>query len=163
MMRRSRWGWIAAAAALTGLDLWSKGLFPYEGGYERVLIDGFLTIKPVYNPGGIWSLPVPPVLLLVTTSLAVPLLALWILLPDRGTVLENAAKSLVLAGAAGNCVDRVRFGKVRDFLDVHLAFADYTWPTFNVADAAIVVGVVLLLLASLTHAPHRGAEGKAAR
>ncbi|MGQ0612491.1 MAG: signal peptidase II [Planctomycetaceae bacterium] len=163
MMRRSRWAWIAAAAALTGLDLWSKGLFPYEGGYQRVLIDGFLTIKPIYNPGGIWSLPIPPDLLLVATALAVPLLAIWILFPARGSVLECAAKSLVLAGAAGNCVDRLLFGKVRDFLDVHLAFADYTWPTFNVADAAIVVGVGLLLIASFRRAPERGAGETATR
>ena len=51
----------------------------------------------------------------------------------------------MLGGALGNLVDRIRLGEVVDFLDVHLP-GGYTWPTFNVADSAIVVGVIMLLL-----------------
>ena len=54
---------------------------------------------------------------------------------------------LVLAGAIGNTIDRLRFGAVVDFLDFH-AFG-YHWPAFNVADSAIVVGAGLILLDSL--------------
>jgi signal peptidase II len=54
---------------------------------------------------------------------------------------------LVLAGAVGNIIDRLRFGAVVDFLDFHLQ--GYHWPAFNVADSAIVIGAGLLLLDSL--------------
>ena len=54
---------------------------------------------------------------------------------------------LVLAGAVGNTIDRVRFGAVVDFLDFHLY--GHHWPAFNVADSAIVVGASLILLDGL--------------
>jgi signal peptidase II len=55
-----------------------------------------------------------------------------------------AALALVLGGALGNVIDRLRFDAVVDFLDFHLA--GYHWPAFNIADSAISVGVVLMLL-----------------
>ena len=55
----------------------------------------------------------------------------------------------MLGGALGNVIDRLRFGAVVDFLDFHVA--GWHWPAFNVADSAIVVGVVLLLWQQLTH------------
>lgn len=67
----------------------------------------------------------------------------------------NAALSLLLAGIIGNLIDRVRLGEVIDFLDFHLG-EKYTWPTFNLADAAICVGAALLALEMLR-------EEKAAR
>ncbi len=57
---------------------------------------------------------------------------------------QQIGLSLVLGGALGNLVDRVRLGEVIDFLDVH--WYRYHWPAFNVADIAICVGVGLLLL-----------------
>lgn len=57
------------------------------------------------------------------------------------------ALGLVMGGAVGNVIDRVRFGAVFDFLDFHVA--GYHWPAFNVADSAIVVGVGLILLDGL--------------
>lgn len=59
----------------------------------------------------------------------------------------SIALGLVIGGALGNVVDRVRFGAVVDFLDVHAA--GWHWPAFNVADSAICVGAVLLVLDSL--------------
>ena len=57
----------------------------------------------------------------------------------------NMAFSLMLAGIFGNLIDRIRLGEVVDFIDLHWAEV-YTWPTFNVADAAICVGAGLLAL-----------------
>ena len=68
--------------------------------------------------------------------------------------LAATALGLVIGGAIGNVVDRVRFGAVVDFLDFHVA--GYHWPAFNVADAAIVVGAGLLLVGGL-FAPRREA------
>ena len=61
------------------------------------------------------------------------------------------ALSLILGGAAGNLIDRLRFGYVIDFLDVHWKNV-YHWPAFNVADSCIVVGVSILFLQSLFQA-----------
>jgi hypothetical protein len=58
-----------------------------------------------------------------------------------------AALTLVMGGALGNVIDRVRFGAVVDFIQWHAA--GYYWPAFNVADSAITLGAVLLLLAQL--------------
>jgi signal peptidase II len=58
---------------------------------------------------------------------------------------------LIFGGAAGNLVDRVRFGAVVDFLDFY--WRAYHWPAFNVADSAISVGVTLLALRMLVEAP----------
>jgi signal peptidase II len=57
------------------------------------------------------------------------------------------ALGLVIGGAIGNVIDRIRWGAVADFLDFHVA--GWHWPAFNVADSAIVVGVALLLLEAL--------------
>ena len=61
--------------------------------------------------------------------------------------LERAGFALVVGGALGNIIDRVRQGAVTDFLDFY--WRDWHWPTFNVADIAITLGAVLILAASL--------------
>ncbi len=58
------------------------------------------------------------------------------------------ALTLVMGGALGNVIDRVRFGAVVDFIQWHVA--GYYWPAFNVADSAITLGAVLLVLEQLT-------------
>ncbi|WP_201860695.1 signal peptidase II [Microvirga soli] len=60
---------------------------------------------------------------------------------------ESVALALILAGALGNLIDRVRDGMVTDFIDLHAA--GYHWPTFNVADIAITLGVTWLVTDSL--------------
>ncbi len=60
---------------------------------------------------------------------------------------QITALSLLLGGATGNLLDRVRMGEVIDFLDFYIG--TYHWPAFNVADSAITIGVAMLLLALL--------------
>jgi len=75
------------------------------------------------------------------------LISVWLLSLLRKHAQERllpAALSLILGGAIGNVIDRLRFDAVVDFLDFHLA--GYHWPAFNVADSAITVGVALMLL-----------------
>ena len=62
----------------------------------------------------------------------------------RMELLPSLGLSLILGGALGNLVDRLRLGMVVDFLDFY--YGDYHWPAFNVADSAITVGVVLMIL-----------------
>ncbi|WP_374377577.1 signal peptidase II [Dongia sp.] len=64
------------------------------------------------------------------------------------------AVGLIIGGALGNVVDRLRFGAVFDFIDFYVG--TWHWPAFNLADSAITVGVVLLLFDALFQSPDRG-------
>ncbi len=65
------------------------------------------------------------------------------------------ALSLILGGAIGNLIDRLIYGYVIDFLDVY--YETWHWPAFNIADSAITVGVILMLLDSFTSSPEETA------
>lgn len=156
MDRRRRAAWLALAVGITVLDLWSKSLWKYPPHYgypheylpdqwtNREIIPGWLHVRAVWNEGAVWSLPIAPTVLLVATLLAVPALTLWLLLPRHVRAWESAGKVLVLGGALGNLWDRIGYRAVRDFVDVYLFGFDY--PVFNVADAALVVGIGILLI-----------------
>jgi len=73
-------------------------------------------------------------------------LTLWLLRLDRGERATAAALSLIIGGAIGNLIDRVQTGRVVDFIDFYVA--NWHWPAFNVADSAITVGILLLLVTS---------------
>lgn len=66
---------------------------------------------------------------------------------------EQLAFGLIIGGAIGNVIDRLRFSAVTDFLDFHLA--GYHWPAFNVADSAIFVGAVILVIDSFFNSPKK--------
>lgn len=112
------------------------------------VIPGLLDLTLVLNPGvafGIFSwLPREWRWLVTIFSLAalVLLCLVAVRIGPRGSRLGCLALGLVFGGAAGNLLDRWRLGVVVDFVDVHWRY--YHWPAFNVADAAITVGVVLL-------------------
>jgi signal peptidase II len=63
---------------------------------------------------------------------------------QRGHLMVSGALALALGGAIGNLFDRVRFGHVIDFFDLHAGTGHTVWPIFNVADSAITVGIILL-------------------
>lgn len=90
--------------------------------------------------------------LLVAVSLGASIgLGLWML--RTSARLLAASLALIVGGALGNAVDRIAYGAVFDF--VHLHFGSFSWYVFNVADAAIVAGVVGLLYDSLVLEPRR--------
>jgi signal peptidase II len=68
---------------------------------------------------------------------------LWLMWNSPNDRRQCAAFGLIVSGAMGNVIDRLRFGYVVDFLDIHLA--GMHWPAFNVADSCICVGAVLLI------------------
>jgi len=85
--------------------------------------------------------------LLLTGLAVVIIIALSVWLWRATTRTSVLALGMIIGGAAGNVVDRVRFGAVVDFLDFH-AFG-YHWPAFNIADSAVCVGAAILVLESL--------------
>jgi signal peptidase II len=86
---------------------------------------------------------------------AVASLAVFIALLRMGNriTLATVALALILGGALGNLHDRIAYGSVIDFIEVHIF--SYHWPDFNVADSSVVIGACLLFLDSLL--PHRNA------
>lgn len=111
-------------------------------GESIALIPGFLSLTYIRNDGGAFGiLGGNQLVLLIASALAVAVV-LWMLLAGEASGLTTAGCGLILGGAAGNLLDRLTAGEVTDY--VHFSF----WYIFNVADAAIVVGVILLLLSS---------------
>jgi signal peptidase II len=84
------------------------------------------------------------ILIAVSSAVSVGLLV-WLLRASR--IFLTAGLGLVLGGAIGNIIDRIHYGRVADFFDFDLIFM--RWPAFNIADMAIVVGVIILMVDSL--------------
>ncbi|HAM50763.1 MAG TPA: signal peptidase II [Nitrospiraceae bacterium] len=83
----------------------------------------------------------------IVISVAAIILISFLLITNR----ENRlGLSLILGGAMGNLIDRIVFGKVTDFIDVFAG--NFHWPAFNVADSALTVGLIVMVLSSLVHA-----------
>lgn len=127
----------------------------------RPLIDGVLSLSHVRNRGaafGILSeagLPYQGAILSIVSLFALGAIAVyWLRLP-REARLPRLALVLVLGGALGNLIDRVRFGYVVDF--IHVYWREHVWPDFNLADSAISTGVVLLFLDMLRSPKHEAA------
>jgi signal peptidase II len=129
----------------------------------RPIIEGFVSLSHVENRGaafGIFSdadLPHQSVLFSLISVLALMAIAAYALRLPKEARLPRVALSLVLGGAVGNLVDRIRLGHVVDF--VHVYWGRHQWPDFNMADSAITVGVALLLF-DMLRAPENGAEPK---
>jgi signal peptidase II len=147
-MSRS-WHWFALALAVIGADQLVKWrvLGRFAPG-EPLAVTGFFNLVLVFNRGaafsfladaGGWQTP-----LFAGFALVAAAVVSWLILKDPQRRLLCLALALVLGGALGNLIDRLRFGHVVDFLDFH-AFGAH-WPAFNVADSAITVGALLLFL-----------------
>ena len=112
------------------------------------VVDGCATLTLVMNPGLAFGLlgGVPARWRWVVAVLSIAALAVLARVALRvlpgGNRLDQVAVGLIFGGAIGNLIDRMRFGAVVDFVDLH--FRGYHWPAFNVADSAISVGVALL-------------------
>ncbi|HRR40137.1 MAG TPA: signal peptidase II [Syntrophales bacterium] len=114
------------------------------------VLDGLFSITYVRNPGAAFGfLATAPVyfraVFFITVTVAAIILILYYLRRyGFGDWKLTLALSLIMGGAVGNLVDRIRSGEVVDFFDVYIG--PYHWPAFNVADSAISVGAVLLLI-----------------
>ena len=135
-----------AAALIVALDQLTKHLVVSTLGDGDVIqvIDGILTFRLTYNPGGAFGLgqSIPGFFTIASALISVMVVYLAWQADDRRWLLPLGA---VLGGGIGNLVDRLvrePGGQVVDFIDLQV------WPLFNVADSAIVVGVAVLFLLS---------------
>ncbi|MCD6498604.1 MAG: signal peptidase II [Deltaproteobacteria bacterium] len=140
---------VLVAATTLALDQtskhWAQSDLQHRKNASISVIEGSLSLTYVRNPAGAWGLlggldkQVRHVVLLSTSLLAVVILAF--LVPRGKSLVDLAAMGAVLGGAVGNLLDRLRWHYVVDFVDWHRYIK---WPTFNLADVAITVGVILL-------------------
>ena len=112
------------------------------GEYRRIVGESFM-LTLTQNTGGAWGLlPSGNKIFVVFAAVAIVALLIAYHRIARGDLLVASAFALALGGAIGNLIDRLRYGYVVDFFDVRIIH----WPIFNVADSAISLGIVLLLV-----------------
>jgi signal peptidase II len=149
-------GWLLTfSAAIVALDRITKHWVSdhIEEGSAITVIPHVFRISHVLNSGAAFSMftdsphPERTRWLLTAFSILAGIVVFIVLLRvGRRITMTSLSMSLVLGGAIGNVWDRLRTGTVVDFLEVHIVH--YHWPDFNVADSAIVIGGILLLLDS---------------
>ena len=152
------WPYFLASCAIVLADQITKWLVLARlRPWERLEITPFFNLVLAFNKGaafsflagaGGWQTP-----LLIAFALAAAIVVSLLLLRSPGRGLFCAGLALVLGGAVGNVIDRLRFGHVVDFLDLH--GGGWHWPAFNVADSAITVGAALLILDGFRHHERR--------
>lgn len=124
--------------------------------FKIITLTPFLDFVMVWNQGisfGMLDTPHMPLVLISTSTLISMLMILWLALTRRRIM--SVALGLVVGGALANVMDRVRFGAVADFIDLHANGRH--WPAFNVADSCIVLGALILTLGTLFEKdPNRG-------
>lgn len=125
---------------------------------QRIELTPFLNLVFVYNPGAAFSFLSDAGgwqrWFFIALALAVSVWLTFLIRSHAAERLLPLAAALILGGALGNVIDRILYGAVVDFVDVHAA--GWHWPAFNVADSAISVGVVLLVWHQLFHASKEG-------
>ena len=147
---------IMALAVLIADQASKLYILSFIGG-EPYKVTSFLNFVLVWNRGisfGIMNndTALSPYILSALSLLIVGLLAFWVRQAGNSSALLLAL-GVVAGGALGNVIDRLRFGAVVDFIDLH--YYAWHWPAFNIADSAIVLGVLFLAFDSLFLEPKR--------
>jgi len=158
---RLRWLWLTLVVVF--LDRATKAWIESRplSFFPHTVIPGYFEILYSRNPGIAFSYfadsssSTVRYLLIFGSVIIIGLIA-WLLVASRHLNAPSAAGlALLLAGATGNVTDRMIHGSVTDFLQVWLRFLPWRlfnpWPTFNVADAAVTVGAILLIFDVLFH------------
>jgi signal peptidase II len=108
-----------------------------------VIIDKVLSIKYVTNTGAAFSLFENNIIVLILISLVILVLVYNLSFSFKSNKINNITFGLLYGGILGNLIDRVFYGYVRDFISI------YKFPIFNIADIAIVTGIILLIITSI--------------
>jgi len=118
------------------------------------LLGNVLRLHYIRNSGAAFGLRYGNAGIMLAVTVAVTVILLYLFLSgklDPGTVVGNASVVLVIAGAVGNLIDRIRMGEVIDFID--MGIGSYRWPTYNFADIFVTVGMIILLIHFLFFPP----------
>ncbi len=155
--------WFVVSAVVLGADQLTKWAAQrlLDPDMPLTVIPGFFALRLAHNTGAAFSLLADAggwqrdlfIGLGVVVSLGI---AWWILKLRPGERWTALGLSLVLGGALGNVIDRLRWGQVVDFLDFY--YGTWHWPTFNLADSAITMGVMILIAVELFAADSKKRE-----
>lgn len=157
----------ALAAIVVLLDQWTKilarrDLRPLPWGASKVVVPGFFDLRYSENTGvafGMFQRMENGRFVLTAIAVAAFALVVWYLhRSDNAHRRLHVALGLVGGGAIGNVIDRVMYGRVTDFIVWH--YRGFEWPAFNIADAALVVGVGLMAIDVVR--PPKPSDSKAA-
>jgi signal peptidase II len=146
-----KWLWLAGLAVI--LDQASKlAIDASMQLYQSIELISFFNLTYVRNTGAAFSFLSEAGgwqrwFFAILASIISIVLTVWLAKLKKHEILMAASLSLILGGAIGNLIDRVLYGYVIDFLDIY--YQSWHWPAFNVADSAITVGVILMLLESV--------------
>lgn len=145
MRRHRRWFFGAALATLV-LDQTSKSLVRawLPLGLSVPVVPNAFHITHTQNPGAAFGLFPNATMLLIVIALSISAILLWLGRQGFDSKQVAAAAGMMLGGALGNLVDRIRFGAVTDFIDLRV------WPIFNIADAALTMGALFLFWWSIS-------------
>jgi len=128
-----------------------KAYFEPDAFYKSIpVIKDFFTIRYVKNQGAVWGIfsnpshSIVPKLITVLSMVALVIVIYYFLKIHAKCAWELVSLSFIIGGAVGNIIDRIIQGYVVDFLDVYIK--NFHWPTFNVADSFISIGVVILII-----------------
>ncbi len=116
---------------------------------DPMVILPFFNLRLLYNEGAAWSILATAGgwqrWFLATLAIAVSIvIIIWLSRVKRQQYWLASALALIIGGAIGNIIDRIIYGYVIDFIDIY--YQTWHWPTFNLADSAISIGVVMLLI-----------------
>ena len=144
--------WLGVAVVVVLLDQVTKITMTRLLSYGQVeYVNHYLNLVMVYNKGAAFSFLSDQSgwqrYFFSTLAAAVSIFIVWMLNRNANERLFCWSLSLILGGAVGNLIDRLAYGHVIDFLDVHVNA--WHWPAFNVADSAITVGAALFVLDEL--------------
>lgn len=148
--KQSGWLYLWVSVVVLVLDQITKYLASSQLElYVPNKITGFFNFTLMHNEGVAFSILADQsgwqrYFIAVLASAIVVWLLYWLYQNSKSMKLQNAALVLVVGGALGNIWDRISLGYVVDFIELH--YAGYFWPAFNVADSAIFLGAVLLII-----------------
>ena len=150
-----KWLWLSGLVLV--LDQASKWIMTsWLSLYETVAVMPFFNLTMAHNTGAAFSFLAQAggwqrwFFAAVAAVVSVVLLV-WLKRLTATAKLEAVSISLILGGAIGNLVDRISLGYVVDFLDFYNYYGSYHFPAFNIADSAICIGAVLLIIDSFSH------------
>ncbi len=153
-LRAGAANWLWVAVAVMALDYWTKQLITdHLAEFQEIVLLPVLSIMRLHNTGAAFSFLHNAtgwqrwVFIGLGVVVSIGILVWLRRLPAKGQNLLAAGLSLILGGALGNVIDRVRLGYVVDFIRVH--YEQYYFPAFNVADSAITIGAILVVLDNL--------------
>jgi len=144
------WRYYGLAIIVILFDQWSKYLVvKHMELYESIpLIDGFFYLTSHRNKGAAWGiLQDQMIFFYIITAIVVIAIVYYMQIHAKGHPLFATGLALVLGGAIGNFVDRLFKQEVVDFLDVMIV--TYDFPIFNIADSALTIGVIVILIVTL--------------